>query len=620
MKVFKDFPTERPVTSFLDNIESPEDLKKLTIDELEVLADELREYLLYSVRQTGGHFGAGLGAIEITIALHYLLDMPSDKIVWDTGHQAYPHKILTGRRDKMHLMRKIDGLAAFPSIKESKFDAMSVGHSSTSISAALGMDEASKHQKNNKNIFSVIGDGAMTAGIAFEAMMHAGHLNNNLKIILNDNDMSISKNKGGLSDYLAKIWASKSYKKLKSSGKKVLKNLPYGLHITRNLKDGIKSAVMPGNLFEDLGLHYVGPIDGHDIPLLIKTINRMMEKNEPYLLHVITKKGAGFEPAENERIKFHAISKIENTPAPKKTKFQDIFGDWLCYKAKQDSKLVGITPAMKEGSGMVNFEREFPERFYDVAIAEQHAVTFSAGMSLEGMKPVVAIYSTFLQRAYDQLIHDVCLENLDVTFALDRAGIVGEDGPTHSGNFDIAFMRAIPNIVIAAPSDENEMWQVLNSCYEHKGPAAVRYPRGSGRGSEIIDKDNKFEIGKAKKVLDGENLCILNFGVLLDRVELLAENNNFGLYDMRFVKPMDIQALEDIANKYDQIVTLEDHTIMGGAGSCVAEHLNIIGMNKKILHLGLEDSFPKHGSRNEILELNELDAVSISEKILNFIK
>ena len=620
MKVFKDSPTERPITSFLDNIESPEDLKKLTIDELEVLADELREYLLYSVRQTGGHFGAGLGAIEITIALHYLLDMPSDKIVWDTGHQAYPHKILTGRRDKMHLMRKIDGLAAFPSIKESEFDAMSVGHSSTSISAALGMDEASKHQKNNKNIFSVIGDGAMTAGIAFEAMMHAGHLNNNLKIILNDNDMSISKNKGGLSDYLAKIWASKSYKKLKSSGKKVLKNLPYGLHITRNLKDGIKSAVMPGNLFEDLGLHYVGPIDGHDIPLLIKTINRMMEKNEPYLLHVITKKGAGFEPAENERIKFHAISKIENTPAPKKTKFQDIFGDWLCHKAKQDSKLVGITPAMKEGSGMVNFEKEFPDRFYDVAIAEQHAVTFSAGISLEGMKPVVAIYSTFLQRAYDQLIHDVCLENLDVTFALDRAGIVGEDGPTHSGNFDIAFMRAIPNIVIATPSDENEMWQVLNSCYEHKGPAAVRYPRGSGRGSEIIDKDNKFEIGKAKKVLDGENLCILNFGVLLDRVELLAENNNFGLYDMRFVKPIDIQALKDIANKYDRIVTLEDHTIMGGAGSCVAEHLNIIGMNKKILHLGLEDSFPKHGSRNEILELNELDAVSISEKILNFIK
>ena len=620
MKVFKDFPTERPITIFLDKIESPEDIKKLTIDELILLADELREYLLYSVRQTGGHFGAGLGAIEITIALHYLLDMPSDKIVWDTGHQAYPHKILTGRRDKMHLMRKIDGLAAFPSIKESEFDAMSVGHSSTSISAALGMDEAAKHQKNNKNIFSVIGDGAMTAGIAFEAMMHAGHLNNNLKIILNDNDMSISKNKGGLSDYLAKIWASKSYKQLKSSGKKVLKNLPYGLHITRNLKDGIKSAVMPGNLFEDLGLHYVGPIDGHDIPLLVKTINRMIEKNEPYLLHVITKKGAGFEPAENERIKFHAISKIENTPAPKKTKFQDIFGDWLCHKAKQDSKLIGITPAMKEGSGMVNFEREFPDRFYDVAIAEQHAVTFSAGASLEGMKPVVAIYSTFLQRAYDQLIHDVCLENLDVTFALDRAGIVGEDGPTHSGNFDIAFMRAIPNIVIATPSDENEMWQVLNSCYEHKGPAAVRYPRGSGRGSEIIDKDNKFQIGKAKKVLDGENLCILNFGVLLDRVELLAKNNNFGLYDMRFVKPIDIQALKDVADKYDRIVTLEDHTIMGGAGSCVAEHLNIIGMNKKILHLGLEDSFPKHGSRNEILELNELDAVSISAKILNFIK
>ncbi len=620
MKVFKDFPTKRPTTSFLDNIESPNDLKKLTVNELKILADELREYLLYSVGQTGGHFGAGLGAIEITIALHYLLDMPSDKIVWDTGHQAYPHKILTGRREKMHLMRKIDGLAAFPSINESKFDAMSVGHSSTSISAALGMNEAAAHQKNNKNIFSVIGDGAMTAGIAFEAMMHAGHLNNNLKIILNDNDMSISKNKGGLSDYLAKIWASKSYKKLKSSGKKVLKNLPYGLHLTRNIKDGLKSAVMPGNLFEDLGLNYIGPIDGHDIPLLIKTINRMMEKNQPYLLHVITKKGAGFEPAENERIKFHAISKIENTPAPKQAKFQDIFGDWLCHKAEEDNRLVGITPAMKEGSGMVNFERDFPERFYDVAIAEQHAVTFSAGLALENMKPVVAIYSTFLQRAYDQLIHDVCLENLDVTFALDRAGIVGEDGPTHSGNFDISFMRAIPNIVIATPSDENEMWQALNACYEYQGPAAIRYPRGSGRGAEIIDKKAKVEIGKAKKIIDGENLCILNFGVLLDRVETLAENNNFGLYDMRFVKPIDIEALKDIGSRYDQIVTLEDHTTMGGAGSCVSEHLNMFGITKKIMHLGLKDKFPKHGSRDEILELNELDAESVSEKILNFTK
>ncbi len=620
MKIFNDFPIEVPVTNLLDNIKSPKDLKKLSIEELITLADELREFLLYSVRQSGGHFGAGLGAIEITIALHYLLDLPSDKIVWDTGHQAYPHKILTGRKDKMHLIRKIDGLAAFPSINESIYDAMSVGHSSTSISAALGMNEASKHQENNKNIFSVIGDGAMTAGIAFEAMMHAGHLNNNLKIILNDNDMSISKNKGGLSDYLAKIWASKSYKVLKSSGKKVLKNLPYGLHITRNIKDGLKSAVMPGNLFEDLGLHYIGPIDGHDIPLLIKTIKRMIEKNEPYLLHVITKKGAGFQPAENERIKFHAISKIENTPAPKKARFQDIFGDWLCDKARKDNKLVAITPAMKEGSGMVNFEKEFPERFYDVAIAEQHAVTFSAGLALEKMKPVVAIYSTFLQRAYDQLIHDVCLENLDVTFALDRAGVVGEDGPTHTGSFDIAFMRTIPNMVIATPSDENEMWRLLNSCYEHKGPAAVRYPRGSGTGTVIEDKNSKAEIGKAKKIIDGKNLCILNFGVLLHRVESLAKNNNFGLYDMRFVKPIDVDVLKEIAIKYDRIVTLEDHTIIGGAGSCISEHFSMIGVNKKILHIGLNDEFPKHGSRDEILQLNGLDIESINNKVLNFSK
>ena len=430
MKIYKEFPKEKPTNKLLDNINYPSYLKKLEIDQLPLLADELREFLLYTVSKTGGHFGAGLGAIELTIALHYVLDLPNDKIVWDTGHQAYPHKILSGRKDQMHKMRQLDGLAAFPSITESEYDAMSVGHSSTSISASLGLNEASQLLQDGKTIFSVIGDGAMTAGLAFEGMMHAGHLDRDLNIILNDNDMSISKNKGGLSDYLAKVWASKSYKKLKSSGKKVMKNLPFGLHISRSLKDGLKSAVMPGNLFEDLGLHYIGPIDGHDVKLLVETLKRMKEKTEPYLLHIITKKGAGFEPAENERIKFHAISKIETKPAVSKIKFQDIFGEWLCDKAEQDKKLVAITPAMTEGSGMVNFEQKFPERFYDVAIAEQHAVTFGAGLALGGMKPVVAIYSTFLQRAYDQLIHDVCLENTDVTFALDRAGIVGEDGQT----------------------------------------------------------------------------------------------------------------------------------------------------------------------------------------------
>ena len=563
MKIYKEFPKDKPTSKFLDKVDFPSDLKKLDIEDLPIFADELREFLLYTVSKTGGHFGAGLGVIELTIALHYVLDLPEDKIVWDTGHQAYPHKILSGRKDKMDKMRQLDGLAAFPSITESEYDAMSVGHSSTSISASLGLNEASQLLKDGKTVFSVIGDGAMTAGLAFEGLMHAGHLDRDLNIVLNDNDMSISKNKGGLSDYLAKVWASKSYKKLKSSGKKVIKNLPFGLHISRTLKDGLKSAVMPGNLFEDLGMHYIGPIDGHDVKLLVKTLQRMKEKTEPYLLHIITKKGAGFEPAENARIKFHAISKIETNSPVSKIKFQDIFGEWLCDKAEQDKKLVAITPAMTEGSGMVNFEKRFPERFYDVAIAEQHAVTFGAGLALGGMKPVVAIYSTFLQRAYDQLIHDVCLENTDVTFALDRAGIVGEDGPTHSGNFDISFMRCIPNIVIATPSDENEMRILLNSCYEYKGPAAIRYPRGSGRGTEINKDLSVAEIGKGRKIRDGEELCILNFGVLLDRAEEVANEFNYGLYDMRFVKPLDHQLIDNLAQKYTKIVTLEDHTAVG---------------------------------------------------------
>ena len=618
MKIYKEFPKDKPTSRFLDKVDFPSDLKKLDIEDLPILADELREFLLYTVSKTGGHFGAGLGVVELTIALHYVLDLPEDKIVWDTGHQAYPHKILSGRKDKMDKMRQLDGLAAFPSITESEYDAMSVGHSSTSISASLGLNEASQLLKDGKTVFSVIGDGAMTAGLAFEGLMHAGHLDRDLNIVLNDNDMSISKNKGGLSDYLAKVWASKSYKKLKSSGKKVIKNLPFGLHISRTLKDGLKSAVMPGNLFEDLGMHYIGPIDGHDVKLLVKTLQRMKEKTEPYLLHIITKKGAGFEPAENERIKFHAISKIETNSPVSKIKFQDIFGEWLCDKAEQDKKLVAITPAMTEGSGMVNFEKRFPERFYDVAIAEQHAVTFGAGLALGGMKPVVAIYSTFLQRAYDQLIHDVCLENTDVTFALDRAGIVGEDGPTHSGNFDVSFMRCIPNIVIATPSDENEMRILLNSCYEYKGPAAIRYPRGSGRGTEINKELSIAEIGKGRKIRDGEELCILNFGVLLDRAEKVANEFNYGLHDMRFVKPLDHQLIDDLAQKYTKIVTLEDHTTIGGSGSAVNEYLSQKKILKPVLNLGLKDVFPEHGSRNEILKLNGLDIDSLKEQISKF--
>ena len=618
MKIFKEFPKDKPENILLDKVNLPADLKQLDLNELETLADELREFLLYSVSLSGGHFGAGLGAIELTIALHYVLDLPNDKIVWDTGHQAYPHKILTGRKDKIHKIRQLDGLAAFPSIAESEYDAMSVGHSSTSISASLGMNEANQLLSGTKTIFSVIGDGAMTAGLAFEGLMHAGHLGRDLNIILNDNDMSISKNKGGLSDYLAKVWASKSYKKLKSSGKKVLKNLPFGLHISRSLKDGLKSAVMPGNLFEDLGMHYIGPIDGHDVKLLVKTLERMKEKSEPYLLHIITKKGAGFEPAENERIKFHAISKIEKISSKPQIKFQDIFGDWLCDKAEVEKKLVAITPAMTEGSGMVNFEKKYPDRFYDVAIAEQHAVTFGAGLALGGMKPVVAIYSTFLQRAYDQLIHDVCLENIDVTFALDRAGIVGEDGPTHSGSFDISFMRCIPNLVIATPSDEDETRILLNTCFEYPGPAAIRYPRGSGCGALVNKEFSKVEIGKGKKINEGHDVCILNFGVLIDRALEIVQEKNYGLCDMRFAKPLDEKLIDGICEKYSKIVTLEDHTTKGGCGSAVNEYLLSKKITLPVLNLGLDDVFPDHGTRNEILKLNGLDIDSIKEQISNF--
>ena len=619
MKKFNDFPSSLPACDLLMDNHLPSDTKNLDINQLQLLADEVREFLLYSVSKSGGHFGAGLGAVELTIALHYVLNLPEDRIVWDTGHQAYPHKILTGRKLKMDKIRQLNGLAAFPAISESPYDAMSVGHSSTSISAALGMNEGALIQNKSSRHFAVIGDGAMTAGIAFEAMMHSGHLGNNLNIILNDNDMSISKNTGGLSNYLANIWASKAYKKLKSSGKRALDKLPYALHLSRNVKDGIKHAVMPGNLFEDIGLHYIGPIDGHDIKLLVKTIKRMLEKNEPYILHVITKKGAGFEPAEAERIKYHAISKIETTPTKGNPKFQDIFGKWLCTKASQDQQLIGITPAMKEGSGMVDFEKLYPDRFYDVAIAEQHSVTFGAGLSLSGMKPVVAIYSSFLQRAYDQLIHDVCLENLDVTFALDRAGVVGEDGPTHSGNFDLAFMRCIPNLIILTPSDENELWLALNTAYQFNGPAAVRYPRGSGIGQKVIENNEIIELGKAKQIYSGKNCCILNFGVLLDRVSNTAKENGYGLFDMRFVKPLDKETLSEIAKNYSYIVTLEDHAILGGAGSAVGEYLNSIKSDAKLLSLGLNDEFPVHGSRNEVLSLNGLDEQNIAQSIQAFI-
>ena len=482
MKVFSEIPKDLPNTPLLDSINIPEDIKKLNKNQLTALADELREFLLYTVGKSGGHLGAGLGVVELTVALHYIFDTPKDNIVWDVGHQAYPHKIITGRKKEIETIRKKDGLAPFPRRSESEYDAFGVGHSSTSISAALGMAVGNP----NKKTIAVIGDGAMTAGMAFEALSHTGHLKPNLLIILNDNDMSISENVGGLSNYFARIWASKLYKGIKKSGKSFLEKLPQTYHLVRKVETQMKGMVAPGTIFEELGLNYIGPIDGHDVNELTEVIGNLKDFDGPQFLHVITKKGAGLTPAESDRIGYHAISKISNKPQSKTNKkYQDVFGDWIVEMASKEEDLIGITPAMREGSGLVEFSKKYPDRYFDVAIAEQHAVTFAAGLACENKKPIVAIYSTFLQRAYDQLIHDVAVQNLDVTFAIDRAGLVGEDGPTHSGNYDIAFMRCVPNISILTPADEDETKKLLTTAFYHKGPAAVRYPRGSGPNKKI---------------------------------------------------------------------------------------------------------------------------------------
>ena len=505
MKVFKEIPKVIPSTPLLDKVEVPSDIRSFSILELETLANELREFLLFSVGQSGGHLGGGLGVVELTVALHYLFHTPDDNLIWDVGHQAYPHKIITGRKNKINTIRKKDGLAPFPSINESEFDAFGVGHSSTSISALLGMAVASKKENSNKKHVAVIGDGAMTAGMAFEALSHAGHLKPNMLIILNDNDMSISENIGGLSNYFSRIWASKIYKGIKDSGASVLKPLPQAYHLARKVETQMKAMVAPGNIFEELGLNYIGPIDGHNMKEMIDVIGNLKDFEGPQFLHVITKKGAGLDPAEADRIEFHAIGKInavKSTKSPKK-KYQDIFGDWVVDMAKKDEDLVAITPAMREGSSLVEFSKKYPDRYFDVAIAEQHSVTFAAGLSKENKKPVVAIYSTFLQRAYDQFIHDVAVQNLDVTFAIDRAGLVGEDGPTHSGNYDIAYLRCIPNIIIMTPSDEQETRLMLSTGFYHKGPAAIRYPRGTGPDSEVREGLESIDIGQSRVVLEG---------------------------------------------------------------------------------------------------------------------
>ena len=607
MKVFKKIPTQKPKTPLLDRVNVPSEMRSFSINELESLANELREFLLYSVGKSGGHLAGGLGVIELTIVLHYLFDTPNDNLIWDVGHQAYPHKILTGRKNQIESIRKKNGLAPFPARSESEFDSFGVGHSSTSLSAILGMSEANQLLNPNKKHIAVIGDGAMTAGMAFEALSHMGHLKSNILVILNDNDMSISENIGGLSNYFSRIWASKIYKGIKKSGASFLKPLPQAYHLARKAETQMKALVAPGTMFEELGLNYIGPIDGHNIKELKDVISNLKDFEGPQFLHVITKKGAGLDPAEADRIGFHAIGKINAIKQEKsdQKKYQDIFSDWILDMAKKDNKLIGITPAMREGSGLVRFSKEFPDRYFDVAIAEQHSVTFAAGLAAEKMKPVVAIYSTFLQRGYDQLIHDVAIQNLDVTFALDRSGLVGEDGPTHSGNYDIAYLRCIPNMVICSPSDEDETRKLLTTAYEYDGPAAVRYPRGIGPNSKVEKSLKSVPLGKSRLICKGNSeIIMLNFGALLYKAKKVAENLKLTLIDMRFVKPLDEKMLKKYLSKASMFVSIEDACIKGGAGSLVQEFCSSERINIQSVLFGIPDQFIEHASRDEMLDLS----------------
>ena len=605
---FDQLPTTAPQTPFLDRINAVHgEISALSSDELVTLANELREFLLYSVSTTGGHFGAGLGVVELTVALHHVFNTPDDRIVWDVGHQCYPHKVLTGRRDRMGSMRQKGGLSGFPKRSESEYDTFGVGHSSTSISAAMGMALAARQQGIDRKVVAVIGDGAITGGMAFEALAHAGHERPNMLVILNDNQMSIGHNTGGLASYFARIWATQTYLTLRETSKKLLEHVKPAWDLAKRTEEHMKGMVAPGTLFEELGWHYIGPLDGHDLPSLIEVLKRVSSLNGPQILHIRTIKGKGFTPAEEDPVGYHALGKIEpkkevekaSPAAPKPPKYQDVFGQWLCDTAEVDPLLAGITPAMCEGSGMVSFAANYPDRYYDVAIAEQHAVTLAAGMACDGLKPVVAIYSTFLQRGYDQLIHDVALQNLDVTFAIDRAGLVGQDGATHHGAFDLSYMRCIPNLIIAAPSNENDCRQMLVSAYNHTGPSAVRYPRGEGIGVRIEPELVGVEIGKGKVVREGRDIAILNFGVLLTEAEKAAETLNATVADMRWVKPLDTDLICELAETHSLLITVEENVVAGGAGSAVAEFLTEQGLDIEIRHVAIDDRFIDHASQGE---------------------
>jgi len=616
------YTTGNPQWALLESINSPEDLRRLPQNQLSTLAQQLRSFLLETVANTGGHLSAGLGTVELTIALHYIFNTPDDRIIWDVGHQTYPHKILTGRRKQMKSLRQKGGLAGFPKREESEYDAFGTGHSSTSISAALGMSIAARQTGSDRKTVAVIGDGALSGGMAFEALNHAGDSDADLLVILNDNDMSISPNVGGLSNHLTRVLSGSLYSTVREGSKKVLGNLPGFLEIARLTEEHVKGMIVPGTLFEELGFHYFGPVDGHDLSALLPVLKNLSTHKGPCFLHVVTRKGKGYFPAEDDPGKFHGVSSFDtatgefnNSKAPSAITFTQVFGDWLCDMAEQDERLIGITPAMREGSGLVEFSERFPKRYFDVGIAEQHAVTLAAGMACDGLKPVVAIYSTFLQRAYDQLIHDVALQNLPVLFAIDRAGIVGADGPTHTGAYDISFLRCIPNMVIMTPADEIEARAMLTTGFLHDGPAAVRYPRGSGTGRIPAKTLSAIDFGKAQICRQGRDIALLVFGTLLETAREVANELDATLVNMRFVKPLDESTIRQITESHRLIVTLEENAITGGAGSAVSEYLDAQSSNLPVLHLGFPDNYVAQGTQQEMLTDWGLDKDGILESI-----
>lgn len=618
-------PADYPL---LQTIQQPTDLDSLSVEQLTTLADEVRQYLVHSVAETGGHLGASLGTVELTIALHHVFNTPNDRIVWDVGHQTYPHKILTGRRDRMHTMRKKGGLAGFPKRSESEYDTFGVGHSSTSISAALGMAVGATLKGEERKVVAVIGDGAMTAGMAFEALNNAGDQKANLLVILNDNDMSISPNVGALNKYLTRVLTSRTYSGAREGGKRLLKHIPPVMEFAKRTEEHMKGMVVPATLFEELGFQYFGPVDGHDLPNLVKVLQNIKELNGPLLLHAVTQKGKGYKFAEQDALALHAVTPFDPatgkklaaaTKKPSTPTYTEVFGQWLCDMAAADDRITGITPAMREGSGLVEFEQRFPERYFDVGIAEQHSVTLAAGMACEGLKPVVAIYSTFLQRAYDQVIHDVAVQDLDVLFAIDRAGLVGPDGPTHAGSFDYSFLRCLPNMVVMAPSNENECRQMLYTGVCHEGPAAVRYPRGGGPGVEVEQTMTALPIGKGEVITQGANVALLAFGSMVTPAIEVSKELGATVVNMKFIAPLDETLIAELADAHDVLITLEENTISGGAGSAVNESLQRQQILQPVLNIGLPNVYGEHGERGELLADCGLDVDGIHTQIKTYL-